>query len=134
MDKEFPIPHIFVIDDDLEDFEIFSDFLCEKHSNIKFRHFVDPSEFIKVLEEINLPDLLVLDINMPKLNGFEVFKYVQECRRWENTPIIFLTTSNNPMDNKKAMSLGAVNLYVKPINGNQWKDLMDIIESKVAFP
>jgi CheY-like chemotaxis protein len=133
MDKILSPPSVFVVDDDVEDFEILSEFIHEKHPDVIVKHFIDPYDFVQALDFVLLPGLLVLDVNMPKLNGFDVFKRVKLLSRWKDVPVIFLTTSSHPKDGEKAMKLGSVNLYVKPITVEQWEQLIETIDSKVTF-
>lgn len=57
-------------------------------------------------------DLVLLDIEMPKLNGFETFERMKECAA--GVPVIFLTASGLEDDVVSAIKLGAVNYLVKP--------------------
>ena len=45
--------------------------------------------------ERNKPDLILLDINMPQMNGFEAFEKMKENEEYENIPVIFLTADNS---------------------------------------
>ncbi len=134
MDKTSSTHSVFVVDDDTEDFEVFSDIILEKRPSLTLKHFSDSTLFVKVLEDIPLPGLLVLDINMPKLSGFEVLKNVNLALRWKNVPVIFLTTSHDSSIRDKATLLGAVNLFVKPITSKQWEELINVIDSMIANP
>ena len=57
------------------------------------------------------PDIIILDLNLPKLNGFQL---LERCRRQEGLPIIVFTSSANPEDNKRAFELGARDYVIKP--------------------
>lgn len=70
------------------------------------------------LEKIqaNKPDLIILDIMMPYLDGFEVLQALRRNPATRNTPVIFLTAKNNDMDIFKGWQAG-VNCYlIKPFN------------------
>ena len=58
-----------------------------------------------------LPDLVLLDINLPKLNGHEVLNYIKTTAAIKNIPVIMLTTSSSNADVVKAYSAGA-NSYI----------------------
>jgi CheY-like chemotaxis protein/nitrogen-specific signal transduction histidine kinase len=62
------------------------------------------------------PDLILLDIMMPKMNGFEVCRILKEDPSTENIPIIFVTAKNQPEDIEKGFSLGCVDYFLKPFN------------------
>jgi CheY-like chemotaxis protein len=61
-----------------------------------------------------LPIVMLLDLNMPKMNGFEVLKWVRGQEQFKLLQIIILTASTRPDDVKQAYSLGANSFLVKP--------------------
>ena len=60
------------------------------------------------------PCLMLLDLKMPKVDGFEVLAWHQRHQHIKRLPIVVLSSSNQEADNKKAMDLGAVAYFVKP--------------------
>jgi two-component system alkaline phosphatase synthesis response regulator PhoP len=62
------------------------------------------------------PGLIILDIMMPKLDGFEVCKKVRAMRGYENIPIIFLTAKSSEVDEILGLELGASDYIQKPIS------------------
>ena len=62
------------------------------------------------------PDLILLDIMMPDLNGFEVCRMLKEDNMTRDVPIIFLTAKNDYDDITKAFEVGAVDFIIKPFN------------------
>ena len=72
---------------------------------------------IEALEKINQkPDLVILDIMMPKLNGFEVYQKIRENSSYKDIPIIFLTAKSGEIDEIKGLELGASDYIQKPIS------------------
>lgn len=68
------------------------------------------------LENTEQPDILFLDLNMPQKNGLQCLSEIRNNSRYNNLPVIMLSTSANPGDIKLALDLGA-NLYaVKPMD------------------
>jgi len=65
------------------------------------------------------PDLIVLDIMMPKLDGFETCKRIREKKEFENVPIVFLTAKAGEIDEIKGLELGASDYIQKPISPNK---------------
>ncbi|MFW6269777.1 MAG: response regulator [Bacillota bacterium] len=61
------------------------------------------------------PDLILLDILLPKINGFLVFKTLNEDPKTEKIPVIFLSTKTEQKERDRAMSLGAKDYLIKPI-------------------
>ena len=64
--------------------------------------------------ERHVPDLILLDINMPEINGFEVMKALQEDERWRKLPVIFLTADRSTETEIKCFKVGAYDFITKP--------------------
>ncbi len=62
------------------------------------------------------PDLIILDIMMPRLDGFETCQRIREKKEFESTPIIFLTAKSGETDEIKGLELGASDYIQKPIS------------------
>ena len=68
----------------------------------------------EALEKINnKPDLVLLDIILPGINGFEILKMVKENNQLKNIPIVVLTNLGSEEDIKKATELGAEDFWIK---------------------
>jgi YesN/AraC family two-component response regulator len=74
------------------------------------------------------PDLIVSDILMPELNGFEMFEKLQEHQKTMSIPLIFLSAKAEKEDIRIGMNLGAEDYLTKPVNTN---DLINAIENKI---
>jgi CheY-like chemotaxis protein len=72
-------------------------------------------EALALLEGKSLPDLLLLDLNMPKVNGLEFLKRLREIDRLKCLPTVILTTSVNKTDLKAAYALGVAGYILKPL-------------------
>jgi len=70
---------------------------------------------LKILEN-KLVDLILLDISMPEMDGFELCTLIKQDKRTASIPIIFLTAFNNSNDIVKGFEMGAVDYIVKPFN------------------
>ncbi|MDY0162340.1 two-component system response regulator [Desulfobotulus sp.] len=64
----------------------------------------------------NPPDLILLDIMMPGMDGFEVCRRLKQDSRTRNIPIIFVTAMNEALDEHKGLALGAVDYITKPFS------------------
>jgi len=60
-----------------------------------------------------MPDLLMVDLKMPRKNGFDVLEWVRKTRELDGLPVIVLSSSDDPGDVKRAYSLGATTYFVK---------------------
>jgi CheY-like chemotaxis protein len=62
------------------------------------------------------PDVMLIDVDMPGLNGYEVMERMRANPRTRDTQVIMVTSHNDEIYRKRAMSLGAVDFFVKPVN------------------
>jgi CheY-like chemotaxis protein len=65
-----------------------------------------------------LPDFTLIDINMPKLNGFEFLEAIRGNKRWEHLKCFIITTSDEAVDRKRALTLNVSGYIVKPLKLN----------------
>lgn len=63
----------------------------------------------------NVPDLIILDIDMPEINGFEMLKMIKEKEELEHVPVIFLTSNRGQGNVVNAVKGGARDYIIKPI-------------------
>src|SRR5690349_6307541 len=61
-----------------------------------------------------LPALLILDLKMPRMNGFDVLRWLAEQAEFKQIPVVVLSSSGDELDVKKARQLGAREYFVKP--------------------
>ncbi|HEX5220698.1 MAG TPA: response regulator [Verrucomicrobiae bacterium] len=64
-------------------------------------------------EKYPQPDIVILDLKMPKKNGFEVLEWVRSQKGFENLPVLILSSSDVPEDAQRAYQLGATTYFVK---------------------
>jgi two-component system response regulator len=84
-----------------------------KHSLIAVR---DGEAAIHYLLTEPRPDLFLLDLKMPKLNGFDVLKWIRSNPDLSDLPVVVYSSSNLPEDQKRAKELGAIECFVKTSN------------------
>jgi CheY-like chemotaxis protein len=77
-----------------------------------------------------LPHLIILDLKMPRKNGFEVLEWVKTEPRFKRIPVVVLTSSSQPRDITRAYDLHANSYLVKP---NAFEQLVALIASTEAY-
>ena len=87
-------------------------------------------EVLEYLQNNKLvPNLIMLDVIMPNMNGWEVFKRLKAIDRLKNVPIVFLTSESEETEKKRAFKMGAADYILKPFNFTDLKRrLKDIIK------
>lgn len=71
-----------------------------------------------------LPRLIIMDINLPKINGIEVLRRIKEDEKLRIIPVVMLTTSSNRMDMEKCFKYNANSYIVKPLDFQNFMDKM----------
>ena len=91
-----------------------------------FRVMTLPSvEKMFVLLEKIVPDLILLDIEMPGMNGFEALEKLKTHRLWAAIPVIFLTGTTSTSIKEKSSALGAVDIITKPFTSSSLLDCIN---------
>ena len=102
--------HILVVDDSVTNLKIAKAAL---ESEYKVSLLTSGEDALKFLEK-RTPDLILLDIEMPGLNGFDVVEKFKQSGQMNETPVIFLTALINPEVEARALSMGVVDFINKP--------------------
>jgi CheY-like chemotaxis protein len=71
-----------------------------------------------------LPKLILLDLKMPRLSGFDVLAWLRSDEAFRGVPVVVLTSSNHDADVKRAYDLGAKSYLVKPVGFEAWVELV----------
>jgi two-component system, OmpR family, alkaline phosphatase synthesis response regulator PhoP len=75
----------------------------------------DGEEALSVIEQ-ERPDLVVLDIMMPKLDGYEVCRRLRQDEQFQNLPVILLSAKGRPIDREAGLEAGADDYITKPFS------------------
>ena len=81
-------------------------------------------EYCEITESSEFPDLMIIDLNMPKMGGIEVLKKIKQTAHFKSIPVIILSTSRSPLDIKEAYKYQADLFKTKPINWNDFKEVI----------
>jgi diguanylate cyclase (GGDEF)-like protein len=103
------IPNILIVDDDPTSITMLSNIFDEAYS---LTIATNADDAIVLAED--RPDLILLDINLPDKDGFQVCKLIKSNARLSEIPIIFITSSNDSIIEEKGISIGAVDFVTKP--------------------
>jgi DNA-binding response OmpR family regulator len=104
---------ITVLDDDEHILELIKINLSKE--NFEVKTFEKPKQFFNFIQQ-NIPDLIILDIMLPEVDGYEVCKKLKTDSRLKNVPIIFLSAKSEEVDKVLGLELGAEDYIVKPFS------------------
>ncbi len=104
---------ILVIDDEPAWLQILSYILQRKGYEVLIAQ--NGADALETLKNVKL-DLIVSDIRMPEMNGFELLEQVKHTRKNSRTPFVFVTAIDDYESRKTAQNLGAVDYLTKPFN------------------
>ena len=83
---------------------------------------VDGVDGLETLQSSAAPDVIVTDINMPRLDGFGFIEKLRQDPKWRATPVLVLTTESDPGKKARAREAGATGWIVKPFNADKLVD------------
>ena len=134
-----PQPTILVVDDTPTNLQVLFDLL--DHSGYRVAFAKNGETALARLED-SLPDLILLDVMMPGIDGFETCRRIKANTQTQDIPIIFMTALSDTVDKVKGLKLGAVDYIAKPIQHEevlarinvhlQLRRLNQTLEDKVA--
>ena len=127
--------HILLVEDNEGDILLITEALEDGKIVNKISSVKDGEAALKFLHQqppytdAELPDLILLDINLPKLNGHEVLKSIKNDDKLKRIPVIMLTTSSSSDDVLKSYG-NYVNCYItKPVEVNNFLNVVTKIEN-----
>jgi CheY-like chemotaxis protein len=125
---------ILVVDDDPEDHIILLDYFVEAGLDPGILRFKENGK--KAIEYLNnitddaeLPKLIVLDMNMPVMNGTQTLLYLKQDAHLRKIPVIIYSTSDNEQEKRKCLSFGAADYVVKPMTYDEGRLIAEIFVS-----
>ena len=123
---------VLFIDDDEDDKLVFGHALSAVDQNILYLTASDGQEALKILQNdlVILPDLIFMDLNMPKMDGFTCLDHIKKNSDLKEIPVMILSTSTNPRDVERAKSLGAKNFITKP---STYTGLVETLKTTIAW-
>ncbi|MBW4621751.1 MAG: response regulator [Cyanosarcina radialis HA8281-LM2] len=123
-----PTPPLLIVEDSDEDFEAFLRFLHRSGVVIPIERCVTGEQALAFLYRTDVddnpessprPGMILLDLNLPGIDGREVLRRTKEDDNLKTIPVVVFTTSNNPRDIETCYQQGANSYIIKPIDFNQ---------------
>ncbi len=105
---------VYLVDDDMDDLELVQEAFERSGFQGQLACAKNGEDFLSKLQRSNIPELIVLDLNMPLKDGFEVLTELKKSRNFSVVPVIILTASHNKHDEKRCVELGCSLFLRKP--------------------
>ncbi len=113
------------MDDDADDTELFSEALHDIAPSIQLYYAKDGIDALEKLDKMaEQPELIFLDINMPRMNGWECLGKLKSSGDYQKIPVIMYSTSSIKKEMEIATNLGAINFISKPDNFHALKNVL----------
>ena len=112
-DQDFTLRRTVLVVDDTPDNLFLMKNLLQDHYRVKLASTGEQA--LKLAESDSPPDMILLDIMMPAMDGYEVCRLLKQSHRTMGIPVIFLTARSEVEDEEKGLELGAVDYITKPI-------------------
>ncbi|MDM8553239.1 response regulator [Desulfococcaceae bacterium HSG7] len=107
---------ILIVDDEPDNLDVLRN--CLREADFKTLVAEDGKTAVKRVDYIK-PDLILLDVNMPGMDGFETCRRLKKNKATKDTPVIFITAKTEPVDKVKGLEIGAVDYITKPLQTDE---------------
>ena len=126
---------ILLIEDDELDIISVERSLKKIESGYELHTAYNGIEALKMLRNPNflIPDVILLDINMPRMNGIEFLKVIREDKNLKDLKVFIMTTSSEGDDRSEAEKLGISGYIIKPLNYTENTKRSDSMDAFVQF-
>ena len=126
-------PYIFLAEDDVDDQELLIEAFTIQSQSLKIHTATNGKKAALFLDELSddaLPCLIVLDYNLPEVDGAQLLELLTSKSRYDDIPKVVWSTSNSPMYRKLCLQMGAKAYFVKP---NDIKGIHNLAKEMLEF-
>ena len=124
---------ILVVEDSAPDVFLLQKALRENQVEFELTRFEDGEQALRALQTLEMPELIILDLNVPKINGMDLLRAIRKEPGMAKVPIAVLTSSGALQDKVDAIASGADRFITKPVSlqsfvrtvGGSIKELID---------
>lgn len=125
-------PVIYIVDDDEDDLFFIKSSVLNNIPGCTVKCFTNGKLLVDCLKsgKENLPVFIIMDLNMPVLNGKETMMHLRDHKLASNTPVVIFSTSNNPHEKKTCLEYGAKAYYSKPASVHVYDEIIQGLRNK----
>lgn len=128
------IRKIILADDDVDDRDVIQDVMELLDAGDVMMFAEEGETLLELLQEnftsLSTPCLIVLDLNMPKMNGTQTLSRLKSNEQFKHVPVIIYSTSINPVEKEKCLLLGAHSFITKPLS---YKESIETAQKFLQF-
>ena len=125
--QETHVASVLIVDDTIDTLRLLSDLLGEHGYDV--RAVTNGRQALQAVER-DPPDLILLDIGMPEMDGYEVCRHLRASERTQDVPVIFITALADTADKVRAFEAGGVDYVTKPF---QVEEVLARVKAHVAL-
>jgi DNA-binding response OmpR family regulator len=125
------VPSIIVVDDDYELLKLIT--LLLRRIGAQSQAFYDGREALQYLDK-QTPDLIILDLMLPDMDGFEILRLIRENSRFDQVPVLILSAKADPANIRRGLDSGADGYVTKPYIANSLIDRVRLLLSTGRQP
>jgi CheY-like chemotaxis protein len=123
---------LLVVEDSPADVFLLKEAMKEEGLSCQMEVADDGEKAIRILDDVDAgsqvaPDLLLVDLNVPRQNGTQVLERVRRSPRFGKTPVVMMSTSDAPVERKRAFDLGATEYFCKPSSLTEFMQLGKLV-------
>jgi CheY-like chemotaxis protein/CHASE3 domain sensor protein/GAF domain-containing protein len=123
-DGMFEGKHVLVVDDDMRNVYALSEIL--KGKGFVVHKAENGIRALEVLKELESVDIILMDVMMPKMDGYETIRRIREDEQYGKTPVLALTAKAMPQDRLKCIEAGASDYLTKPVDVDRLLSMMRV--------
>jgi CheY-like chemotaxis protein len=119
--------YVLIVEDDATVAEAIADMVDQLDYEARIVH--DPRAAIQAIHKTR-PTLILLDLNIPGIDGMELLRYVKREPISRDTPVVFVTVEDDPHTIEQARKIGAMDYLVKPVDIDRLKQVLDRLSAE----
>jgi CheY-like chemotaxis protein len=125
--------NILLVDDDEDDQVLFIDALNQINNSLNCYIANNGIEALNTLRQTSpMPDIIFLDLNMPKMGGYECLAEIKKERKFNHIPVIIFSTTKIDSERQRTIQMGANYFFTKPSDFNiLTKELTKILQTEL---
>ena len=121
-----------MVEDNSADAFLVKEAVAASHLDVRLYLLSDGEEALRFFgrmegNDVRCPDLLLLDLNVPKVSGHELLSYLRSTKRFATMPIVIMTSSSAKVDREKSTAFNINEYFTKPDTVDEFLRLGDII-------